>query len=188
MRRLRATSAVAFAAVGVLLAACAAPRNPADTPLGDRVRVRIASRGDINSITTARYWLLLQVRGPRDRVESFGVNAPEASESESIGGSFAVKLESVLDLPDLADVESLHGDPELCHDFVLTPGWSLDFTPGRFYAYRVAGPDGRMVADLDPEIRIGQSTADGSRYVELQPTAGPDRRGAEFPPGWPPGR
>ena len=188
MRPRSALRILALVPVAMLLVACAAP-SPADAgPLGDRVRVRIASRGDVASITTARYWLLLQVRGPGDRVESFGVNAPEHSESEGIGGELAVKIASVLDLPYFAIVESLHGDRELVHDFVLPPGWRLDFAPGRFYAYRVADPDGRMVADLDPEVRFGQISADGSRYVELQATAGPDRRGSEFPPGWPPGR
>jgi hypothetical protein len=106
----------------------------------------------------------------------------------AVAGVGAVKIASVLDLPDFAFVESLHGDRELVHDFVLPPGWRLDFAPGRFYAYRVADPDSRMVADLDPEVRFGQVSADGSRYVDLQATAGPDRRGSEFPPGWPPGR
>jgi hypothetical protein len=171
--------------VVVLAAACASPPAPEIGELGSRVRVRIVSRGEVASITTARYRLLVCIRGPEGRVESFGVSAPRFSESESIGGSLAAKFKSVLDLPNLEFVESLQGAPELVHDFVLPKGYALDFTPGRFFAYRVAA-NGRLVADLAPEIRFGQITADGSRYLELAPTAGPDLGEDDDPPGWPP--
>ena len=178
---------LSFGAATVLVA-CAAPAPSVAEELGDRVRVRIVSRGDVPSITTGRYRLLLQVRGPDGFVESFGVNAPEHSDSESVAGQIAVKVASVLRLPKFAFVESLHGDPELVHAFVLPKGFLLDFAPGRFYALRAVGSDGRMVADLEPEIRFGQITADGSRYVELAATVGPDVLGTDDPPGWPPGR
>ncbi len=168
-----------------LTAACTSPPAPDVGELGSRVRVRIVSRGEIPSITTARYRLLVGIRGPDGRVEGFGVSAPEYAESESIGGALAIKFVSVLELPDLESPESLHGEPELVHDFVLPKGYALDFTPGRFFAYRVIGDD-RLVADLAPEIRIGQITADGSRYLELTPTAGPDLGESDDPPGWPP--
>lgn len=171
--------------VATVAVACTTPPAPELGELGNRVRVRIVSRGEVASITTARYRLLVCIRGPEGRVESFGVSAPEYAESEFIGGALAVKFTSVLDLPNLESHESLHGAADLVHDFVLPKGYALDFTPGRFFAYRVAA-NGRLVADLAPEIRFGQITADGSRYVELLPTAGPDLGEGDDPPGWPP--
>jgi len=180
----------AAAQLGALLligaAGCASATRPSPAELGNRVRVRIVSRGDIPSITTADYRLLLMLRTPDGRLETFGVHAPATSDCESIAGALAVKIRSVFALP-VVFCESLRADdPTLVHDFVLPAGYTLDFTPGRFYAYRVADPSRRKVADLAPEIRIGQITADGGRYLELQPTAGPEVRGSADPPGWPP--
>jgi hypothetical protein len=130
---------------------------------------------------------MLVVRGPDGRTQAFGVAAFEYSESEGIAGELGVKIQDVYGLPPLVFAESLHAeDPALVHDFLLPAGYTLDFAPGHFYAYRVDRPRQRMIADLAPEIRLGQVSADGSRYLELQPSAGPDLVGSEDPPGWPP--
>ena len=160
--------------------------TPPPAELGNRLRVRIASRGDVPSITTAGYWLLLVLRDPEGRLVSFGDYCPKWSDSESCIGSLGVKAHSLLDLPGSEAAESRHGDRELCHDVILPQGYTLSFAPGHHYAYRDGTGDRAWVADAAPEVRIGQITADGSRYVELTASDGPPLAGDQLPPNWPP--
>lgn len=159
---------------------------PAPDELADRVRVRIAGR-EIPSITSADYFLFFVVQGDDGRGEPIRVLATHYTSCEGlslVAGSrvwFAFDQEG---WPELGP--SRHGPADLCADFALPPGTRLCFEPGTFFAYRIVDEGPTMVADLDPEISIGQLRADGSGYVELPPSAGPELPRAQDPPGWPP--
>ena len=169
-----------------VLGACAAPPVPRPDELGNRIRVRVAGRGTVPSITTADYFLYFVVRGPDGRRASLRVLASETAESEGTALFLGKKIEVLLDLPRVQVVETLHGDTDCAEDIVLAPGCSLCFEPGSHYAYRIVDRSWRMAADRDPELHVGMITADGTGYVELQPASGPLLQRAQDPPGWPP--
>lgn len=171
-----------------LLAACAAP--PTAPELGDRVRIRIDGRDPaVPSITTADCFLSFLVLGPDGERRPIRAYAPEASESEGLSLIVGHRIHVAIGRegwPDLG--ETRHGDPRLCEDLVLPPGTSLCFEPGTCFAYRIVDRGPTMRADLAPEIRIGQIRADGTGYVEMETSDGPELERAADPPGWPPER
>lgn len=168
------------------LAGCATSTDPTPSQLGTRLRVRIEGR-EIPSITSADYFVFLMIRGPDGRVEGIKTLTPESTASEGLSLMIGTRIESRFSLPDLRLTETIHAaDPSLAEDIVLPEGYTLCFAPGSFYAYRIIDNGQTMAADLAPEIRLGAITADGSRYIEVRPTAGPVIPRATTPPGWPP--
>lgn len=175
----------AIAVLCLIAAGCAA--TPVVTePLGQRLRIRIAGRGQEPSITSAEHLLFLVLRTPDGRAVPVRLHSPEYEESEGLCGSIGVRAEYALGLPAVTYAESLHGDARLVHDLVLAPGYGLDFAPGAFFACRRVDATNRFVAETGSEIRVGQITADGSRYIEAASGHGVEATYDTDPPGWPP--
>lgn len=161
-------------------------RSPAPADLADRVRIRIAGR-EIPSITSADYFLFFVVLGEDGRREPIRVLATLYMSSGGLALAAGSQVWFTFDQEDWPELDSSrHGPEDLCEDFGLPPGTRLCFEPGTFFAYRIVDEGPTMVADLDPEIWIGQLRADGSGYVELQPSDGPELPRAQDPPDWPP--
>jgi hypothetical protein len=154
--------------------------------MGQRIRVRIAGRGQEPSITSAEHRIFLVLRRPDGRTVPMRMHSPQYDESEGLCGSIGVRAESLLDLSESTFAESLHGAAPLVHDLVLPPGHTVVGAPGAFFVCRQVAGTNRFVAEADPEIRLGQITADGSRYVELTPGRGIEVTYETDPPGWPP--
>jgi len=171
--------------LALFMVACATAPGPTPAELGNRIRIRIAGRGKVPSITTADYFLYLMVRGPDGGIAATRLLAPETMESEGLSLILGKRIEALFELPDVELTETLHGDPSCGEDIVLPAGCTLCFAPGSYYAYRIVDRSRIMTADLAPEIQLGVITADGSRYVELQPAAGPALERAKDPPSWP---
>lgn len=175
----------------VLIAAGCAAAPPGDESAGQRLRVRIAGRGQEPSITSAEHRIFVLLRAPDGRILPWREHSPAYDESEGLCGSIGVRLGSLLELPTSGVpswtlVESRQGNAPLVHDLVLPPGCTIVDAPGSFFVCRrVAGTD-RFVVDADPEIRLGRLTADGSRYVELAPGRDGEVTFETDPPGWPP--
>lgn len=154
--------------------------------MGQRIRLRIAGRGQEPSITSAEHRIFLVLRGPGGRTVPMRVHSPQHDESEGLCGSICVRAESILDLPQFTVAESVHGAAPLVHDLVLPPGHDVVGAPGAFFVCRQVAGTNRFVADADPEIWLGQITADDSRYIELTPGRGVEATYETDPPGWPP--
>ncbi|MCA8952859.1 MAG: hypothetical protein KDE27_25340 [Planctomycetes bacterium] len=182
------TAAIAcLLGLGLLAGCSSVPPRPTRADLGDRVRIRIDGRDPAaSSITTADYFLfflVIDVDGGRRPVRA---NTTLCASSEGIALGISTDVFGALDRELWAEIdETSRGDHELCEDFVLPPGTMLCFEPGTCFAYRIVDEGPRMVAELAPEVRIGQIRADGSDYVELQPVDGPELPRAADPPGWP---
>lgn len=173
-------------AVLVLIAAGCVATPPGIESLGQRIRLRIAGRGQESSITSAEHRIFLLLRAPDGRALPVRVHSPEYDESEGLCGSIGVRAESVLDLPPVTFAESLHGNTSHVHDLVLPSGHTVVCAPGAFFVCRRVAGTNRFVADGDPEIWLGQITVDGSRYVEVAPGHGVEVTYETDPPGWPP--
>ena len=173
-----------MAVLFLIVAACVATSDGKEA-LGQRLRVRIAGRGQEPSITSAEHRIFLLLRAPDGRILPWQEHSPEYEESEGLCGSIGVRLGSVLELPSLTVAESLHGNAPLVHDLVLPPGYTVVDAPGSFFVCRRIAGTTRFVADADPEIRLGQIAADGSRYFELTPGHGVEVTYETAPPGWP---
>jgi hypothetical protein len=170
----------------VLIAAGCAAAPPGEESAGQRLRVRIAGRGQEPSITSAEHRIFVLLRAPDGRILPRREHSPAYDESEGLCGSIGARLESLLELPSLTVAESLHGNEPLVHDLVLPPGYTVVEAPGSFFVCRrIAGTE-HFVADADPEIRLGRLAADGSRYVELAPGRDGEVTFETDPPGWPP--
>ncbi|MEZ6036248.1 MAG: hypothetical protein R3F29_02125 [Planctomycetota bacterium] len=170
-----------------LLAACVgSPSSPAE--LGPRIRCRIVARGPVDSITSAEhrvFVVLVDGSGARKKVRLF---SPEYAESEGLCGELGVDGEILFEREGAENHESLTGELTKVHDVVISDDIGLCFEPGSYYVYRRIEGTKRFAADPDPEIRFGQVRRDGSGYVELTPSVGPEIGYDDDPPGWPPAK
>ncbi|MCB9877728.1 MAG: hypothetical protein H6835_09025 [Planctomycetes bacterium] len=173
--------------LALLFGACASSA-PSPDQLGPRIRCRIVARGPVDSITSAEhrvFLLLVAADGTRRAVRLF---SPAYAESEGICGELGVDGEILFEREGAENHESVAGEPTKVHDVVIADDIGLCFAPGSFYVYRRVEGTKRFAADPDPEIRFGQVRRDGSGYVELTPSLGPEIGYDDDPPGWPPAK
>tara|TARA_R110002094_G_scaffold64192_7_gene74500 strand:- start:2 stop:559 length:558 start_codon:yes stop_codon:yes gene_type:complete len=169
-----------------LLSACATHHAAAPPPeaLGNRIRVRIEGR-EVDSITSADYFLYLMVRAPDGKRTGINALGPESVSAPGMALGLASIIRMRCDLPNLELIDPTASDPKWSTDIVLPPGYTLCCEPGSFYAYRIIEGGPTMAADLNPEVRISAIRADGTRYFEVPPSDGPLLKRAAMPPGWP---
>ena len=176
-----------LAALSLVVAACSSTPPAAEPEVaGQRLRCRIAGRGQEPSITTAAYRIYLVLQGPDGRRETACLHVPPYAESEYVAGYLGVLFEELFALADLLTTESRHGEPTLVHDLVLPRGCSIDLRPGAWFVCRRVGESTRFVAEADAEITLGLLRADGAGYDEPTPAHGVEATFDAAPPGWPP--
>lgn len=178
-----------FAALMATLSACATPAPsvtpPAPEDVGNRIRILIRGR-DVESITSADYFLYVVIRTPDGRHVGTSTLLPESVSSPGSALSMSVQIERRCGLPDLEIVEGTDEDPQWSTEIVLPEGYSMSCEPGTFYAYRIIDYGKTMAADRAPEVRVQASSKDGSRFYDVPPSDGPVIRRAATPPDWPP--
>ena len=169
------------------LAALSACKLPAPPPspdeLGNRLRVLVTGR-EVESITTADYFLFLMVRAPDGTRTGINTYVPGYGSSGGMALGISVYIERRCDLPDLELIDKPGKNPVWC-DIVLPKGYSLCLEPGSHYAYRIVDHGPTMAADLNAEIHLLASSKDGTRYYEVAASDGPVLKRAATPPGWP---